>query len=182
MVPTLLIGDFILVNKYAYGIRLPVLNQKVIEIGSPERGDVVVFRYPLDPSTPFIKRIVGLPGDRIRYEDKRLFVNGEEVAHEPVGTFVGTRSSTPQTGGRVLEEDIGPHGHEILITPGARSLNGEFEVPQGQYFVLGDNRDNSRDSRFWGYVPDQNLVGKAFFIWLNWDGGPGLERIGTVIR
>ena len=182
MIPTLVVGDFILVNKYTYGIRLPVINYKLVELGAPERGDVVVFRYPLDPATPFIKRIVGLPGDHVEYRDKRLFVNGREVPREPAGTYVGVRSSVQHTGAQVYREDLGDIEHDILITPGARSLNGAFDVPEGHYFVLGDNRDNSRDSRFWGFVPDENLVGRAFFIWFNWDGGPDFGRIGDTIE
>jgi signal peptidase I len=182
MIPTLLVGDFILVNKFTYGIRLPVLNHKIIDLGTPQRGDVVVFRYPLDPSTPFIKRVVGLPGDTIRYHDKDVYINGEKVSHVPKGTYVGVRSAASHTGATVLSERLDGREHDIIHTPGARSLNGEFRVPSGQYFVLGDNRDNSRDSRFWGYVPDENLIGKAFYIWMNWDHGPGLGRIGTVIQ
>ena len=182
MIPTLLVGDFILVNKYVYGIRLPVLNRKIIEIGSPRRGDVVVFRYPLDPSTPFIKRIVGLPGDSVAYRDKALFINGEKVSHVPLGSYVGVRSAAAHTGATVLREQLGETEHDIILTPGAGSLNGEYRVPEGHYFVLGDNRDNSRDSRFWGYVPDENLVGRAFFIWMNWDNGPDLKRIGNTIH
>ncbi len=182
MMPTLLIGDFILVNKFAYGIRLPVINEKIIDIGSPQRGDVTVFRYPLDPATPFIKRVIGLPGDRIRYQDKKVFVNGTEIEQVPKGTFVGVRSGVQQTGALVFEEQLEEVRHDILVNPRGRPLDGEFEVPAGHYFVLGDNRDNSRDSRFWGYVPDENLVGKAFYIWLNWDQGPDLSRIGTTIR
>jgi len=180
MIPTLLVGDFILVNKFAYGIRLPVLNQKVIAIGEPERGDVVVFRYPLDPSTPFIKRIVGLPGDVVTYRNKRVLINGVEVALRPSGTFIGVRSAAPQTGAEQFREKLGEREHELLITPGARTLDGVFTVPDGHYFVLGDNRDNSRDSRFWGFVPDANLVGKAFYIWFNWDHGPVFSRIGSI--
>ncbi|MEQ8230246.1 MAG: signal peptidase I [Gammaproteobacteria bacterium] len=181
MIPTLLVGDFILVNKYTYGIRLPVLNEKIIELGAPERGDVVVFRYPLDPATPFIKRVVGLPGDHVEYRDKRLFINGEEVPREAAGTYVGTGASVQHTGAQIFDETLGGVTHEILLTPGARSLNGAFDVPAGHYFVLGDNRDNSRDSRFWGFVPDENLVGKAFFIWFSWDGGPNFGRMGESI-
>lgn len=182
MIPTLLVGDFILVNKYVYGIRLPVLNTKVLELGEPQRGDVVVFRYPLDPATPFIKRIVGVPGDRISYRDKRLAVNGREIPLHAGGAYVGVGSAAQHTGAELYREDLGGSAHEILITPGAPTLQGEYEVPAGHYFVLGDNRDNSRDSRFWGFVPDRNLVGKAFYIWFNWDRGPDFARIGTTIR
>lgn len=182
MMPTLLIGDFILVNKFTYGIRLPVLNRKIVELNTPERGDIVVFRYPLDPATPFIKRVVGLPGDRIGYRDKKVYVNGVEVEQVPAGTYVGVRSAVQQTGALVFTEHLGDVRHDILISPHSPVRNGEFEVPAGQYFVLGDNRDNSRDSRFWGFVPDENLVGKAFYIWMNWDQGPDLKRIGTTIR
>jgi len=182
MIPTLLIGDFILVNKFDYGIRLPVLNRKVIELGQPRRGDVVVFRYPLDPSTPFIKRIVGLPGDTVRYIDKALYINDQRVDAVSEGTFVGVRSAATHTGAMMFKEHLGDVEHEILLTPGAGSPNGEFKVPAGHYFVLGDNRDNSRDSRYWGYVPDQNLVGRAFFIWMNWDSGPDVKRIGSIIH
>ncbi|MBK6657871.1 MAG: signal peptidase I [Proteobacteria bacterium] len=182
MIPTLLIGDFILVNKFDYGIRLPVLNRKVIELGQPKRGDVVVFRYPLDPSTPFIKRIVGLPGDTVRYIDKALYINDQLVESVPKGTFVGVRSAASNTGAMMFNEHLGEVEHDILLTPGAGSPNGEFKVPAGHYFVLGDNRDNSRDSRYWGYVPDQNLVGRAFFIWMNWDSGPDVKRIGSMIH
>jgi len=182
MVPTLLIGDFILVNKFTYGIRIPVINHKVIELNSPERGDVVVFRYPLDPATPFIKRVVGLPGDQVEYTDKQVFINGELVSQSAEPPFVGIRSAAPYTGNLVYSESLGDIEHKILVTPQAFSPNREFEVPAGHYFVLGDNRDNSRDSRFWGYVPEDHLVGKAFYIWLNWDSGPNFKRIGTTIR
>ncbi|MGE0859125.1 MAG: signal peptidase I [Gammaproteobacteria bacterium] len=182
MIPTLLIGDFILVNKYEYGIRLPVLNKKVLPLGDPKRGDVVVFRFPLDPSTPFIKRIVGLPGDTVRYVDKTLYVNGEKVPEVPAGTYVGVRSAAVHTGAQLFKEQLGTRQHDIIETPGAGSLNGEYQVPAGHYFVLGDNRDNSRDSRYWGFVPDQNLVGRAFFIWMAWDSGPALKRVGTIIQ
>ena len=182
MIPTLLVGDFILVNKYTYGIRLPVLNKKLIELGSPERGDVVVFRYPLDPATPFIKRVIGLPGDRVSYRHKQVYINGEPVKRTSGGTYVGLRAAARHTGSNLFTETLDDNRHNILVAPSGGGMNGEFEVPDGHYFVLGDNRDNSRDSRYWGYVPDQNLVGKAFFIWLNWDSGPNFDRIGTKIR
>ena len=182
MIPTLLIGDFILVNKFDYGIRLPVLNRKVIELGQPKRGDVVVFRYPLDPSTPFIKRIVGLPGDTVRYVDKALFINDQRVESVSEGTYVGVRSAASNMVAMMFKEHLGEVDHDIILTPEAGSPNGEFKVPAGHYFVMGDNRDNSRDSRYWGYVPDRNLVGRAFFIWMNWDSGPDLKRIGSIIH
>jgi signal peptidase I len=182
MIPTLLIGDFILVNKFDYGIRLPVLNRKVIELGQPKRGDVVVFRYPLDPSTPFIKRVVGLPGDTVRYADKTLYINDQRVESVSEGSYVGVRSSASNAVAMMFKEHLGEVEHNIILTPDAGSPNGEFKVPAGHYFVMGDNRDNSRDSRYWGYVPDRNLVGRAFFIWMNWDSGPDLKRIGSIIH
>ncbi len=184
MMPTLLIGDFILVNKFTYGIRLPITDKKVIELGSPERGDVVVFRFPEDPSTPFIKRVVGLPGDKISYYEKVLYVNGEKVGQELIGTFSVSGSGLAHTGASLRIEALGDRSHKILIQPGAPSLEGSKVVPQGHYFVLGDNRDNSRDSRFWGTVPDDHLIGKAFVIWMNWDWGYGINwsRIGDSIN
>jgi signal peptidase I len=181
MIPTLLVGDFILVNKFDYGIRLPVINRKLVEIGSPARGDVVVFRYPEDPSTPFIKRVVGLPGDRIVYKDKRLFINDEPVAYDDAGTFIGVKSAVMHTGANRLVEHLGDESHDVIVTPNAYSMDWEGTVPPDSYFVLGDNRDNSRDSRYWGFVPDGNLIGRAFIIWMNWDKGPDLGRIGNRI-
>jgi len=169
MNPTLLIGDFILVNKYDYGIRLPVLNKKIIEMGVPERGDVVVFRYPEDPTVPFIKRVVGVGGDHITYNGKRLYLNGQEVARSELGTYRGVCSGSSQSG-TLIEEAFDGKAHQTLHqdrlnTRGRR----DWTVPAGHYFVLGDNRDNSKDSRFWGMVPDENLVGHAFMIWMRWD-------------
>lgn len=184
MMPTLLIGDLILVNKYAYGIRLPVLDQKIIEIGRPQRGDVVVFRYPEDPSTPFIKRVVGTPGDRIGYYNKVLYVNDEPIRQEFLRRYQGSGSGTNMTGADVLREHLGNPGHHILVQRGQPSVEGEMVVPENHYFVLGDNRDNSRDSRYWGTVSDAHLIGKAFTIWMNWDRKKGIEwgRIGTSIQ
>lgn len=186
MMPTLLVGDFILVNKFSYGIRLPVLNKKVIDIGDPERGDVVVFRYPEDPTIPYIKRVVGLPGDQIVYDvlDKVLYVNGEKIEQEFVSSYLATGSGSYMTGADHHIENLGEVKHDILVIP-ERFSGGEYQqmtLSEGQYFVLGDNRDNSKDSRYWGAVPEENLIGKAFFIWMNWDGGVSWKRLGSVIN
>jgi signal peptidase I len=185
MMPTLLVGDFILVNKYAYGIRLPVLNTKVLEVGEPQRGDVVVFRYPKDPSVDYIKRVVGIPGDRISYYNKVLHVNGEPAEQSTGGIFVGKGSGVSMSGASERVEQLGDIQHHILVMPRTPGLEGEYIVPEGMYFVMGDNRDNSNDSRYWGPVPEQNLVGKAFRIWMNWDsanGGVDTDRIGMKIQ
>jgi signal peptidase I len=195
MMPTLLVGDFILVNKFAYGIRLPVLDEKVIEVDSPQRGDVVVFRYPQEPSVDYIKRVVGVPGDRINYRNKVLYVNGEPMAQTAVGVYTGTGSGARETGSFEAVEHLDDTPHPILTHPLApdfapmcRTLaQGPVVVPEGHYFMMGDNRDNSNDSRCWGLVPDENLVGKAFAIWMHWDGDrSGLpvawDRLGTLIN
>jgi signal peptidase I len=182
MVPTLLVGDFIFVNKYAYGLRLPVLRTKFVETGEPDRGDVVVFRLPAEPSTNYIKRVVGLPGDRVVYRNKRLFINGEAIDMEVGEAYEGQGHH----GARLATETLGDAVHEILLTPARLGREGEFLVPDGHYFLMGDNRDNSRDSRYpgVGFVPEDNLVGKAVAIWMNWDwenGGPTWSRIGDRI-
>lgn len=171
MMPTLVEGDFILVNKFGYGLRWPVLNTKFIPIGNPERGDVVVFRYPRDPRIPYIKRIVGLPGDRVEYKGKVVYINGTAVPQTPVGTYQGFGSSATMTGASERREDLLGVNHAVLIVDKAleRATPDWGIVPPGHYFVLGDNRDNSQDSRFWGFVPEGNLVGQAFFIWFNLD-------------
>ncbi|MDX9741554.1 MAG: signal peptidase I [Gammaproteobacteria bacterium] len=185
MMPTLLAGDFILVNKYSYGIRLPVIDTKIIEVGSPERGDIAVFRYPEDPSVDYIKRIVGLPGDRIRYENKTLFINGVEAPQSYLGEYTGVGVGRGMSGASLRKERIDDNEHQILVQHRRPLGEGEFVVPEGQYFAMGDNRDNSNDSRFWGPVPEKHLVGRAFMIWMSWDsagGGVNWSRIGTQLQ
>lgn len=185
MMPTLLVGDFILVNKFAFGLRLPVLNSRVVEIGAPQRGDVVVFRYPKDPGVDYIKRVVGLPGDRIGYFNKVVYINGEAAGQVPGGVYIGTGSGVNMSGASRRREQLGEVQHDILVMPRTPGLEGEFMVRDGEYFVMGDNRDNSNDSRFWGTVPEDNLVGKAFRVWMNWDsanGGVDFDRIGMKIN
>jgi signal peptidase I len=184
MEPTLLTGDFIFVNKFAYGLRLPVSNTKVVKIGEPKRGDVVVFRLPSDPSINYIKRVVGLPGDTVHYEEatKHLTINGKAVPVHVVGPY------DEEPGTMVAEEQLGAHDHELLWMTGILSRGGTYEVPAGHYFVMGDNRDNSRDSRFPGveFIPEYRLVGRAERVWMSWrppsEGGPRWSRIGKDIE
>ena len=185
MMPTLLTGDFILVNKFSYGIRLPVLNSKVISMGEPERGDVVVFRYPKDPSVDYIKRVVGLPGDKVGYYNKIVYINGEPTGQVPAGVYIGVGSGISMSGASERQEQLGDASHDILVMPRTPGLEGEYLVGEDEYFVMGDNRDNSNDSRYWGAVPESNLVGKAFRVWMNWDGANGgidWDRIGKKIQ
>ena len=200
MMPTLLIGDFILVNKYTYGIRLPVANKKIVSINDPERGDVVVFRYPADPGLDYIKRVVGLPGDIVEYRDKKLSINGRPVPTVQTGTYSYVGNGLNYVTALVYNERLNGEGHTMMTEPGKPTIslqqvmdfplrencsyNAEGEgfvckVPAGHYFMMGDNRDASNDSRYWGFVPDRNIVGKAFFIWMNFDN---LGRIGTSIQ
>ena len=190
MMPTLLVGDFILVNKFAYGLRLPVLGTKLVPIGEPKRGDVFVFRYPNPEHDPrkegldYIKRVIGLPGDEITYRNKTLYVNGKEVPQTDVGPFVGSGNEARRMAGAEIHEEMLPEvQHQILessmLLPGRE---GSWRVPAGHYFAMGDNRDNSEDSRYWGFVPEQNVIGKAFVICMNWDGGIDFKRIGSLIN
>ncbi|AXF20064.1 signal peptidase I [Burkholderia pyrrocinia] len=191
MVPTLLVGDFILVNKFEYGLRLPVTNTKITQ-GSPlSRGDVVVFRYPKDESVDYIKRVIGLPGDTVAYQDKQLTINGQPVPEAPLPDFFDDER---QNYAKQFEETIGNKKNAILNNPAVPPfVMGAYDypyrdnctynsrgvickVPPGHYFMMGDNRDNSADSRYWGFVPDQNVVGRAFFIWMNFSD---LKRIGS---
>ncbi|KAF3978391.1 MAG: signal peptidase I [Methylococcales symbiont of Iophon sp. n. MRB-2018] len=185
MMPTLLIGDFILVNKFTYGIRLPILHTKIVEIGKPETGDVVVFRFPQNPKVDYIKRVVGLPGDRVAYYNKKIYVNGKLAKQASLGQYYGVGQGENMTGAEHSIEYLMGVEHSILIKQGLPSVEGVFVVPEGHYFVMGDNRDSSNDSRYWGTVPERNLVGKAFFIWMSWDWqheGIGLDRIGTILK
>ncbi len=180
MMPTLLVGDFILVNKFSYGLRLPVLNKKVLEIGEPQRGDIVVFRNPQDPSIDYIKRVVGIPGDRIAYRDKILYINGQAMPQTPNGSYVGVGSGVSMSGAELREENLDGVQHQILVRADASGAEGDMTIPPGHYFMLGDNRDNSKDSRYIGPIPEQNLVGKAFMIWMNWDGAIGSVDTGRL--
>lgn len=185
MMPTLLVGDFILVNKFAYGLRLPVVRTKIMPVGEPQRGDVVVFKYPQQPEIDYIKRIVGLPGDRVRYQNKQLFINGEPMPLKPLGLYAGDGPKGRMLGAKMLEEDLAGVVHAILQRPEAEGPEGELVVPAGHYFVMGDNRDNSNDSRYWGFVPEENLVGRAMLIWMHFDSeAMRLDgaRIGTLIH
>lgn len=185
MMPTLLIGDFILVNKFTFGIRLPVLNNKIIELNEPERGDIVVFRFPQKPEVDYIKRVIGLPGDRVAYYQKKILINGKPAKQVSLGAYQAVGEGINMMGAEHITEDLSNVEHSILVRKGVPSVEGIFVVPEGHYFVMGDNRDNSNDSRYWGTVPEENLVGKAFFIWMSWDWehkGIGFDRIGTILK
>jgi signal peptidase I len=178
MMPTLIAGDFIVVNKYSYGIRLPVWNKTLIKLGKPSRGDVFVFHYPKDPSIDYIKRVIGLPGDEIRYENKELIINGERVnkiLHEKYSYML---NDNQMIDAKKFIETLDNSKYSLIVHD-VPSEDYKFNVPDGHYFAMGDNRDNSSDSRFWGFVPDELLVGKAFFIWLNFSQP---HRIGTWIK
>ena len=168
MLPTLKIGDFILVNKFDYGLRLPVLNTTIIPTTVPERGDVVVFKYPRDPSINYIKRLVGLPGDNVSYRDKVLTVNGQQVSKEFLAKLPVSLNPS-QEPVELFKENLGGVEHDIYNSFRFTPHEGSWVVPEGHYFVMGDNRDNSADSRFWGFVPDENMKGRAFYVWLHWN-------------
>ena len=177
MVPTLKIGDYILVNKFTYGIRLPVVGTKILEVNEPQRGDVMVF-FPPNDNRYFIKRVIGLPGDTISYQNKQLTINGEEVDQ-------AFKAQVIESGFRVrlYEENLGEQSHTIHNTPGLYRGSFTVTVPEGHYYMMGDNRDNSSDSRAWGPVPEQNIVGKAFAKWMYWPSItqlPSFSRVGEI--
>jgi signal peptidase I len=193
MMPTLLVGDLILVNKFTYGIRLPIINHKIIDINDPQRGDVMVFKYPEDMSQDYIKRVVGLPGDKISYENKRLTINGKPLAYTQMDDYLHDEKLSYD---KQFMENLAGTPHRILNRTEAPSFNAAAvhtfpnqdacvyssdaftcTVPAGNYFMMGDNRDDSLDSRFWGFVPNKNIVGKAFFVWMNLGN---LKRIGGI--
>lgn len=174
MLPGLLPGDFILVNKFAYGMRLPIINTKVVGIGEIERGDVVVFRYPRQPSINYIKRLIGLPGDKIVYKNKQLFINDVSVDLTSKGEYNFKETLGGISTYKQFLENLAGIEHDIIHTIMENNSADdnqvlEITVPEGQYFVMGDNRDRSNDSRYWGFVPDNNLVGRAIYIWFSWD-------------
>jgi signal peptidase I len=196
MKPTLLVGDFILVNKYTYGIRLPVLNKKIADVNPIRRGDVVVFRYPADPSVDYIKRVVGLPGDKVVYRGKRLTINGEQVPVTGTGFYTDAELNYLRL--PTFIEKLGDKNHQMMIVPAqtpvelaqvkqfAHRGNCEYNddgfsctVPAGNYFMMGDNRDQSSDSRYWGFVPDDHIKGRAFLVWMNFGD---FKRIGNGIE
>ncbi len=184
MMPTLLAGDYILVNKFTYGLREPVFNGTIFEMNHPKRGEVFVFRFPPDPTTNYIKRVVGLPGDKVRYLDKKLTINGQLLDVSDERDYESVTKDLDIERLKQYKEQLGNVQHDVLINPnvpvGLQLNNGEeITVPAGQYLAMGDNRDNSSDSRAWGFVPEKNLVGKAFFIWMNFDQG---ARIGNAIH
>ncbi len=185
MRPTLIVGDFIWVSKFAYGLRLPVLDTKIIPVGEPERGDIMVFRYPEDESIDYIKRVIGVPGDVVEYRNKHLYVNGEKAQKNPLARHLWTDNRCRSIDSVRYHEAVSGKEREILAIPERMSVaEGIWHVPEGHYFMLGDNRDNSRDSRYWNFVPERNIVGKAVAIWLSIDFDCGnsfqWDRIGVL--
>lgn len=197
MVPTLLVGDLILVNKFTYGVRLPIVNKKIIEVNSPQRGDVMVFKYPKDKSLNYIKRVIGIPGDRITYKNKRLTINDKEVSYQSLPDYLDEKRLTYS---QQFTENLLGVTHKMAMVEGRppidiAKITEDFPhkelcaynydgfvctVPSEHYFMMGDNRDDSEDSRYWGFVPEKNIVGKAFFVWMNLSNFPNnLKRVGS---
>ncbi|MFM2408871.1 MAG: signal peptidase [Pseudomonadota bacterium] len=198
MIPTLQVGDFILVNKFTYGVRLPIISKKIIPLNNPQRGDVMVFHYPENPSIDYIKRVVGVPGDIVEYRNKQLIINGVVQQQKAEGDYNYVESGLNFVHTEKRSEQLGEHAHSLLVNPDMPNVHlgsiADFSgrencsydtqkftctVPAGSYFMMGDNRDNSRDSRYWGFVPDYQIVGKAFFVWMNFSD---LKRVGLSIN
>ncbi len=199
MEPTLLVGDFILVNKYTFGVRVPVVNKKIMDVNLPKRGDVMVFRYPINPGRDYIKRVVGTPGDTVTYQNKQLIVNGKAVPQEKAGIFTQVNERLEMRQFEVFKESLSAKPHTMMVDSKAAAFNlgGVFPkfayknncaynedgfsctVPPGNYFMMGDSRDNSEDGRYWGFVPEENIVGKAVLVWMNFSA---FKRVGTTIE
>lgn len=184
--PTLMTGDFILVNKYDYGVRLPVVHKKIYGEGKPERGDIVIFRWPPNPSIDFIKRVIGLPGDHISYINKQLIINGKAITQAPVKVADAYDETGTQWSAEERTEDLMGVKHLIYIDSQKPSHDyHDIVVPEGMYYVMGDNRDDSADSRYWGFVPDKNILGKAVLVWMSWDSihtKVRFDRIGKSVK
>lgn len=183
--PTLLVGDFIVANKFIYGLRLPVLHTKILSLEEPQIGNIALFRYPIDPSQNFIKRIIGGPGDRISYTNKVLTVNGRVATQTKLGTAMDSDGEGHTWPVDVAQEDLNGVVHKIYLRPDVRVQDFSLVVPAGQYFAMGDNRDDSNDSRYWGSVPEENFVGKAFAVWFSWDNDTHRirwDRLGSLIH
>jgi signal peptidase I len=180
--PTLLVGDFLAVNKFAYGLRLPVLEKKILSIANPKQGDIAVFRWPPDPSYDYIKRVIGVPGDKVSYHNKILTINGHKIQQ----TFL--EYTTDESSGRAVakyREQLNGVTHDIYLRPDVIAVDFDVTVPAHHYFMMGDNRDDSADSRFWGFVADEYLRGKAFFVWMSWNakaGAPRWSNMGHIIH
>ncbi|HRD71109.1 MAG TPA: signal peptidase I [Legionella sp.] len=177
--PTLLVGDFVAVNKFAYGFRLPVVEKKIVPVANPKTGEIAVFRWPPEPSYDYIKRVIGVPGDKIGYHNKVLTVNGKEAKQ----TFV--EYTTDESSGKAVakyKENLNGVIHDIFVRADVPAVDFDIEVPEGSYFMMGDNRDDSADSRFWGYVPESYLRGKAFLVWMSWNGKAGTLRWSKIGR
>lgn len=183
--PGLLVGDFIVANKFAYGLRLPVLRTQLVHVGEPKRGDTTLFRPPRNPSIYYIKRIVGVPGDHISYINKVLYINGVEAKQKFLKQVTDKDDNGNVQTQDMMEEDLMGVKHTIYVRPDRLAEDGSWVVPPGHYFAMGDNRDGSNDSRYWGFVPEHNLVGKAFLIFFSWnndDHQVRWDRIGMVIH
>lgn len=180
--PTLLVGDFLAVNKFAYGFRLPVIEKQIIPVAHPKTGEIAVFRWPPNPSFDYIKRVIGVPGDHVQYHNKVLTLNGHKAAQ----TFV--EYTTDESSGNAVaqyKENLNGREHDIFIRPDVEAVDVDVIVPKGHYFMMGDNRDDSADSRFWGFVPDANLRGKAILIWMSWDSHTAMirwKKLGSLIH